>query len=618
MGNFSNYWDLTTLFTKIKNKLKSISDKIDDSVSLKTATGNSITLTDAAKANAEELSMTIEPVQSGSGDPSPTNVRPISGLTSGEVTRTGKNVFNLSTYPQTYTIAGVTHTINASEGTISFHRDSASGANHYYSSTESFKLKAGSYILSAVFPTGMPIVRLGINDATVVLTTTGEVAFTLTEDTNISLYLFYSSSLSEDVTISDIMIRSASFTDSTFEPYTANTATITFGQTVYGGSVNFKTGEVTVTHGMVDAGVLTWTYNTTYKYFDCELAPYGYSGKDFGAICSIYANLGPKNPGAMINAENGLYSWGTHINVKDTAYTDAATFKTAMSGVQLCYELATPTTLTLTPAELELLKGNNTITANGAEISIEYYPDNAIGALAGRVDEKPSTADVDTRVRQSIYELGMIESYNGNYYRRVFPTETGNADLTLFRSAGSSIPGIPEPWSPALAWRVNDTHAMIGVGYNTGRVFISGGSKFNSTGVSQPKWTKEILTNDALETKYLHYISIQRYNNDAATIDVTIPIINNTAATMTKTEILTYLDEHEQRIKPIHGMYHNIYQGNFVLPEPIVDFIYTYYEGSEDKRLIFYRFDNDEITVTSTNQYLRIEDRFVVQIVQNA
>ena len=37
------------------------------------------------------------------------------------------------------------------------------------------------------------------------------------------------------------------------------------------------------------------------------------------------------------------------IRIKDSTYTDAATFKTAMSGVYLVYELATPTSETATP-----------------------------------------------------------------------------------------------------------------------------------------------------------------------------------------------------------------------------------------------------------------------------
>ena len=40
------------------------------------------------------LEISIEPVQSGSGDPSPSNVRPISGWSEANVTRTGKNLYD--------------------------------------------------------------------------------------------------------------------------------------------------------------------------------------------------------------------------------------------------------------------------------------------------------------------------------------------------------------------------------------------------------------------------------------------------------------------------------------------------------------------------------------------
>ena len=44
-----------------------------------------------------------------------------------------------------------------------------------------------------------------------------------------------------------------------------------------------------------------------------------------------------------------LYGSAFRLYIKDTSYTDAATFKTAMSGVYLYYELATPTTEQGTP-----------------------------------------------------------------------------------------------------------------------------------------------------------------------------------------------------------------------------------------------------------------------------
>lgn len=52
-----------------------------------TATGNPITLTDAVAGNAIEVSAEIVASQSGSGTPSPTNIRPISGFSSVTITR---------------------------------------------------------------------------------------------------------------------------------------------------------------------------------------------------------------------------------------------------------------------------------------------------------------------------------------------------------------------------------------------------------------------------------------------------------------------------------------------------------------------------------------------------
>lgn len=240
---------LTKRANTVQGKLSALGTKITAIEALeKTASGNPISLTGVAAAYAMSNIMTIEPVQSGSGDPSPTNVRPISGLTSGEV-----------------------QTTNGTD---------------------------------------------------------------------------------------------------------TNTATITFGQTVYGGSVNFKTGEVTVTHKYTTVGNMSWSYESASTRFGATLSDMKYA-ESLTALpplrCSAYKpldimtfNTGENN--AIRSNDAGSKS----VWIRDTRYTDATAFKTAMASTVICYELATPTTLTLTPAELELLKGNNTISGNGANISISY------------------------------------------------------------------------------------------------------------------------------------------------------------------------------------------------------------------------------------------------------
>jgi UDP-N-acetylmuramoylalanine--D-glutamate ligase len=60
----------------------------------------------------------------------------------------------------------------------------------------------------------------------------------------------------------------------------------------------------------------------------------------------------------------------------------------ASNTLQVCYPLATPIELTLTPAELELLKGYNYISTNGTTISLDYLPDSLLAEAENYVDAK--------------------------------------------------------------------------------------------------------------------------------------------------------------------------------------------------------------------------------------
>ena len=91
--------------------------------------------------------------------------------------------------------------------------------------------------------------------------------------------------------------------------------------------------------GSVDLGSLTWIYydNSFYLNFSqAELTKHN-------AICSFYQNWTNYYP--FDNSDKSIYV-GSYIvdgiHIKDTSYTDAATFKAAMQGVILYYELATP------------------------------------------------------------------------------------------------------------------------------------------------------------------------------------------------------------------------------------------------------------------------------------
>ena len=98
--------------------------------------------------------------------------------------------------------------------------------------------------------------------------------------------------------------------------------------------------------GAVDLGSLTWQYQSTYDWFVALLTDVKANSDDSVAnlLCPVYTAVTTRQ---MINniTLNNVISTNPNqrVIVRNTSYTDAATFKTAMSGVYLFYELATPT-----------------------------------------------------------------------------------------------------------------------------------------------------------------------------------------------------------------------------------------------------------------------------------
>ena len=119
-------------------------------------------------------------------------------------------------------------------------------------------------------------------------------------------------------------------------------------------------GQVKVNMGDVDLGTLNWSYGRIYGTeaycFYSDLPNSTYNAKATSAnvlgniICekypTIYAQEQSTNPNYFgVTIYNGWgYTDRTRIIISDNSFTDAASFKAAMSGVVLIYELAEPTT----------------------------------------------------------------------------------------------------------------------------------------------------------------------------------------------------------------------------------------------------------------------------------
>ena len=92
--------------------------------------------------------------------------------------------------------------------------------------------------------------------------------------------------------------------------------------------------------GSVDLGDLTWNYYSGLVVFT---APQIKGDRSLQGICQAYTyqaggHLIDKN----FSISSSHYGISTGLVIKDTSYSDAATFKAAMNGVMLYYELAEP------------------------------------------------------------------------------------------------------------------------------------------------------------------------------------------------------------------------------------------------------------------------------------
>lgn len=212
-------------------KTNSISGVSDPVPKIKTVSGSVISISDALAQLAESLVVGIEPVQSGSGDPSPSNVRPISGWSEVTVTRCGKNMSNIAsikrgdgsarTGNEFISLPAGTYTISANNvGNCSMSIQFWSSSNNM--GTKAFNVGQDSYTITATDD----IVRM--------------YCYISTENYNNGKY----------GELTTIQIETGS-SPTAYEPYNGNTYTIQLGQTVYGGSLDVTTGVLTVDRAQI-------------------------------------------------------------------------------------------------------------------------------------------------------------------------------------------------------------------------------------------------------------------------------------------------------------------------------------------------------------------------------
>lgn len=195
-----------------------------------------------------------------------------------------------------------------------------------------------------------------------------------------------------------------------YEPYMGKTITAELGQTVYGGTYNWETGELTLDKALVslDGSECSYYKSSPDTITGCSCFTLSSLNKAVGfgtSLCSHFRNTNNPYPYTAGYEEVGTYTdhsanayiyfdWGTADSTPEEFSAWLKEQHDAGTPVELCYMLAEPITIQATPNEVLALQGINTLSSNTGDTTVNGKADptaiiekltNAIIALGGNV-----------------------------------------------------------------------------------------------------------------------------------------------------------------------------------------------------------------------------------------
>ena len=345
--------------TNLKSQIGAVDSMALGAYPTDTASGAVASLSDGSdNLPVKDLVIGIEPVQSGSGDPSPDNVRPISGWTGAKVAVAGINIWDEET----------------EFGQWSDNR-------HIWVASAS-QLKSKNYIpikpvttYRLVNPQGT-ISRYVFYDANknYMSWTSANSNSNFTTPAN-SAYMMFGLATMYGTTYNHNISINYPATDNTYHPYVGTTYPITFPSeagTVYGGTLDVNTGVLTVDRFNIDPANWTqYAQGNGYAAYKITEMPYGIGGYvDSKPISNIVSKFGSFSSSSM--SENIIQPPTSNSTIAYLALQDDL----SASNVQLSYKIKTPQTYQLTPVEVLTLLGANRIYADtGDVLSLTYRAD---------------------------------------------------------------------------------------------------------------------------------------------------------------------------------------------------------------------------------------------------
>lgn len=328
------------------------------------ASGGIASFKSVGEVPLKSLKVNFSPIQEGEGDPSPSNIRAITGWTECNLHKNGKNLFN------TEIVKGA---ITTADGTITVY---TSGDRNrlvsYY-----IEIPKGTYTISCkenkqvnVYFYTKPDSSGYVSSERLTSWETMPRTFTTTERRFVA-FVFRNSDNSylspSDMTEVQIEVGSNA---TSYEPYNGTTVPVSWSDlgAVYGGYVDIISGEIWATHAIDSDLWKNWSFgenlgNNTRKTLNTSYNAIGGNASDF-SLCNITTYLwsNSNDSAHFYVASNGRTLYAILPNDLDENQE-----------VQISYKLATPVLIgTIDPITIKSLIGTNNIWSNADTVEAQY------------------------------------------------------------------------------------------------------------------------------------------------------------------------------------------------------------------------------------------------------
>lgn len=329
-----------------------------------TVPGSIASFTDGAEdVPMKSLVVNIEPLQSGSGDPSPTNVRPITGWTSVNTVCNGSNQWDEELETGGYSVNGKTTT------------------SVYLRCKNLVPVVPGkSYFF--VRPNGISVFCYGYSDSNysngTSITVPTNTPFTIPSGVKFIGWMVTVSGYGGTTYNHDMSVNYPA-TDTAYHAYTGDTYTTTLGQTVYGGKLDVVSGVLTVDMAIVDLGTLNWSNNSTGTNA-FEGYSLGLTNKVYG-IANFVSDQFKKVTTFTDTADYTIRGQDDNVTIKvkvpNTTASNSLALKTWLQSqnAHICYQITNPTSYQLTPTQVKSLLGANNVFADAGSVDVIYCAD---------------------------------------------------------------------------------------------------------------------------------------------------------------------------------------------------------------------------------------------------